>query len=592
MTTIDELDEFANWDETGDAVGNALYQDNTWAGLATGPNHNNIDLVLGNVNEDNFGFYALKHSSEDKFLLGDISAPMDTETATTIDFHWETPDSPCANSTLGGFSCKRICDCQYKGYCPSCVSFRVKCCFGAVVPEGFNPETPTFPANRWPATGPRPKTTVLEDVQDEPLHLLRSTRAQIRPASPPQPIDDAFPKPGPLPTIGARFSGERVRILKNWLSTHHPYPNEEEKEMLRRQTGLNKSQITNWLANARRRDKAQASRSILPHLSTWSGPIDIPQRRGTSAIKAMNLLQRRDHLLLEHELASAIARAVTSSSGRSSGLNSPHSFNYTDDESGKSLNGQSSASSLSTPHSSGASLNSASSYRPASFNNRVYRRRRRRTGTKLSDVGNTNLSAPLEIFQCTFCVETFRTKHDWQRHEKSLHLSLERWVCSPHGPRVINPENGQLSCVFCGLANPHDAHIECHNYSACQDRAPVKRTFYRKDHLNQHLRLVHNIKFLDRLMKSWKIASPKIQSRCGFCGIMMDTWTIRVDHLAAHFRIGCSMADWKGDWEFKVSVPQMVQNTVPPYLTHHEQPSPLPYIASLYPPETPGNAFK
>ncbi|KAH6984022.1 hypothetical protein EDB80DRAFT_656524 [Ilyonectria destructans] len=597
MTTIDEIDEFANWDKTGDAVGNALRQDNTWAGLATGPNHDNIDLVLEDVSEDNSSFYALQHSPEDKFPLGDIPAPMDTEMETTIDFHWETPDSPCANSALGGFSCTRICEGKYEGYCPSCASFRVECCSGTVVPESFNPKTTNFPANRWPATGPRPKTTVLEDFRDEPLHLLRSTSGIDLAGLTTQSIDDAFPKPGPPPKIGARFSGEPVRILKNWLSTHHrhPYPSEEEKEMLRRQTGLNKAQITNWLANARRRGKVQAPRSTSPHLSTWSGPIDIPQRRGTPAVKAMNPLQRWEHSPLEHELASAtaIARAVTaSSSGRSSGLNSPHSFNYTDDGSGKSLNDQSSASSLGTSHSSGASLNSAYSYRSAPFNNRVYRRRRRRTGAKPSDDGNTNLSALLKIFQCTFCVETFRTKHDWQRHEKSLHISLERWVCSPHGPRVINPENGQLSCVFCGLANPHDAHIECHNYSACQDRAPVKRTFYRKDHLNQHLRLVHNIKFMDRFMKSWKTASPKIQSRCGFCGIMMGTWTIRVDHLAEHFKTGYSMTNWKGDWGFKASVLKMIQNSIPPYLSHHEQTSPIPYIVSLYPPETPRNAFK
>ncbi|KAH8656769.1 hypothetical protein BGZ61DRAFT_486541 [Ilyonectria robusta] len=45
MTTTDEIDEFANWDKTGDAIGNALHQDNTWAGLATGPDHDSIDVV-------------------------------------------------------------------------------------------------------------------------------------------------------------------------------------------------------------------------------------------------------------------------------------------------------------------------------------------------------------------------------------------------------------------------------------------------------------------------------------------------------------------------------------------------------------------
>jgi hypothetical protein len=37
------------------------------------------------------------------------------------------------------------------------------------------------------------------------------------------------------------------------------------------------------------------------------------------------------------------------------------------------------------------------------------------------------------IFKCTFCCDTFKHKYDWARHEKSLHLSMEEWVCAPHG---------------------------------------------------------------------------------------------------------------------------------------------------------------
>jgi hypothetical protein len=141
---------------------------------------------------------------------------------------------------------------------------------------------------------------------------------------------------------------------------------------------------------------------------------------------------------------------------------------------------------------------------------------------------------------------------------------LERWVCTPDGPRAVNPDSGVLSCVFCGLENPDDAHVEGHNHSACQERTLEERTFYRKDHLNQHLRLVHNVKFMDWAMKHWKVATPEIRSRCGFCGIVMDTWTIRVDHLAEHFKTGYSMADWKGDWGFDVPVLDMVENSIPP----------------------------
>lgn len=44
-------------------------------------------------------------------------------------------------------------------------------------------------------------------------------------------------------------------ILKKWLAEHkkHPYPNEDEKCQLVRQTGLARNQISNWFINARRR---------------------------------------------------------------------------------------------------------------------------------------------------------------------------------------------------------------------------------------------------------------------------------------------------------------------------------------------------
>jgi hypothetical protein len=347
--------------------------------------------------------------------------------------------------------------------------------------------------------------------------------------------------------------------------------------MLQRNTGLSKTQITNWLANARRRGKVQPQRSTSPQVGNWSSGVDIPARRGTPALESMNPLQRWQHSPPEHEPASvtAIARAVTtSSSAISSGLNSPFSsFPYTDDGSGRSVCNQSSASSIGTSHSSNGSRGSAyshgsrnsfGSFGSAPFSNRSRRRRRRRAAPRQSPDGLKTFVGPLKTFQCTFCTETYRTKHDWQRHEKSLHLSLERWVCAPEGPRVLRPETGQVCCAFCSEPNPSDAHIEGHNHSSCQERTLEERTFYRKDHLNQHLRLVHNVKFADWSMKSWKVAAPEIRSRCGFCGIILDTWTTRVDHLAEHFKTGKSMADWQGDWGFEAPVLAMVENSVPP----------------------------
>ncbi|KAH7160300.1 hypothetical protein B0J13DRAFT_602838 [Dactylonectria estremocensis] len=603
MNTLREMEEFVDWDKAGDALGNPIDNNAFHPGSTLGPSNDNdnIDLVLANVNEDDFSFCALQHFSENNFAMQDVAPVACDELDSTPALAWDFPPKPCTNCSLFGYSCKTIRE-DMLGYCTSCVALCIDCSFG-IGTELFNLDNCDFPPNQHLVGETGPVNTVPDDGHDDSLRSSRSTSGTDLAT-----LAEGGAKPTTPPKIGARFSRESVRILKNWLSTHnrHPYPSDEEKEMLQRQTGLNKTQITNWLANARRRGKvqAQAPRSTSPHFNTWSGPVDIPQRRGTPALEAMNPLQRWEHSPPENEPASvtAIARAVTaSSSGLSSGLNSPFSLHYTDDGSNKSLCNQSSASSLGTSHSSNGSFGSAyshgsrnswGSFGSAPFNTRGRRRRRRRTSAKQANETSTSLKVPLKTFQCTFCTETFRTKHDWQRHEKSLHLSLERWVCSPHGPRAVNPENGQLSCVFCGLANPDDAHIESHNHSACQERSGEERTFYRKDHLNQHLRLVHNIKFSDWSMNSWKIATPEIRSRCGFCGIVMDTWTIRVDHLAEHFKTGYSMADWKGDWGFEVPVLDMVENSIPPYLIHYERNSPLPYVANQTPPESPRNAYE
>ncbi|KAF4960826.1 hypothetical protein FGADI_659 [Fusarium gaditjirri] len=391
------------------------------------------------------------------------------------------------------------------------------------------------------------------------------------------------------PKIGTRFSKESLKTLKDWLSSHsdHPYLDEEEREMLQRQTGLTKTQISNWLTNARRRRKVQTPRSTSPYVrNTWAGPIDIPRRPDTPAFESntanLNPLERWVDSPPENEPASvtAIARAVALNSKTSLGQNSPRSFASTDDGSNPSLYHVSSASSAGT--SSGASF--------GSMNRQRGRRRRRRPVTKRKE--KLSSAVPLKKFQCTFCTDTFGTKYDWQRHEKSLHLSMEQWMCAPNGPRVLDPQSNQMCCTFCGEVEPSDEHIWSHNLLACMERRPEDRTFYRKDHLNQHLRLMHNVKFLDWSMKSWKVTGPDIRSRCGFCGIVMHSWSARVDHLAEHFRQGDTMAAWRGDWGFDADVLKMVENFVPPYLIENDRRSPFPYIATAARAEIPSSTYE
>ncbi|KAH8201312.1 hypothetical protein TruAng_004556 [Truncatella angustata] len=581
--------DFINWDAAGADTG-FDFQAPAEGALDSTDEAANMNMVLGDVDGDNFSFWALEHFDSTQIpqdlpmtTLDDTFGPLPlADMEPPAQLTWEFPEAPCGHCRVGGYECKRIREGNHAGS----------------VANG------TFPANPWPTMGDRPETSILHE--DE-LAALTNRTVDVTHLESLAETETQYPSSKPAAKIGARFSRESVRILKNWVSTHsrHPYPTEEEKESLQKITGLNKTQITNWLANARRRGKIQPTRSISPHVGAgYAQAMDIPQRRGTPRLlEHMNPLQRWASSPPENEPASvtAIARAVTASSSAvssSSGRNSPYVSGYSDDGSSRSICQQSSASSFTNSHgSSGGSFASSFSHQsrgsfgsiPSFIRSNRGRRRRRRAPPKRAEEG---LTQPLKTFQCTFCTETFRTKHDWQRHEKSLHLSLERWVCSPDGPTALNPGNGLISCVFCGEANPDETHIESHNFSGCTERTMEERTFYRKDHLRQHLNLVHDVKFLPWAMDTWKANSPAIRSRCGFCGTVMDSWSARIDHLAEHFKSGNTMADWKGDWGFDTPVLQMVENSMPPYLIHEERTTPLPYMATVANPSTPTNAYE
>lgn len=76
----------------------------------------------------------------------------------------------------------------------------------------------------------------------------------------------------------ARFPRAAVKILKDWLIEHidHPYPSEEEKEALKVETGLSVGQISNWMANTRRRQKARPKRSASPSIRPSTEAMNIP----------------------------------------------------------------------------------------------------------------------------------------------------------------------------------------------------------------------------------------------------------------------------------------------------------------------------
>ncbi|KAF2458752.1 hypothetical protein BDY21DRAFT_341231 [Lineolata rhizophorae] len=409
---------------------------------------------------------------------------------------------------------------------------------------------------------------------------------------------------------GVRFGRASVKIMKDWIEAHadHPYPTEEEKQELMNRTGLKASQVSNWLANARRRGKIRQKRAASPSLRPSTQPIDIPRGQNW---EDLNPLERWKHSPPENEPASVtdIANAVNAFDGRDDSLSSEsisgRNSHQHDSSAGSSCgfslfkapsttsletNGLSNMSGPSALSSGSNSFNSVYSYGSRnsfgsrnssnSFGSKVAkkdRRRRRRQPPKTPAMREAEETS--RPFQCTFCTDTFKSKYDWTRHEKTLHISLEKWICAPLGPVITCNSSGQKQCVYCDAQDPDEEHLETHNHSACEEKGRDERTFYRKDHLRQHLRLMHGCK-LKPSMETWKSEVMYIKSRCGFCGQYFTSWGERADHLSKHFRAGAKMNDWKGCRGFDEGIASKVTFAMPPYLIGMESKSPFPFSAS------------
>ncbi|EFE44279.1 homeobox and C2H2 transcription factor, putative [Trichophyton verrucosum HKI 0517] len=419
------------------------------------------------------------------------------------------------------------------------------------------------------------------------------------PPSPSQP-----PNPGNISNLpkdieqqprksGVRFSLKAVKVLKSWISEHasHPYPTDAEKDELKEKTGLNRSQISSWLANARRRGKVRPPPRCT---SPYPGAVTIPGKRLPPGvdISELNPLERWKHSPPENEAASArdIIQAMATSSfishlesdfphlkSHSRHTDSSNDDSYSNKLTAHSISGYSADTNKSSL--SEMSFASAFSHRSrGSWNSTENRERRRRRHKSAAAPNPFQKSRVARIFQCTFCTDSFPTKYDWQRHEKSLHLALDKWTCAPNGGIITN-SSGELVCAFCNHPNPDEDHLETHNFSTCQEKSVQERTFYRKDHLNQHLRLMHGVK-LAPWMDAWKSTTTKIKSRCGFCSATFNTWKERVDHLAAHFKAGTEISQWRGDWGFESHIEECVENSMPPYLIGQERNTLDPWVAS------------
>lgn len=204
----------------------------------------------------------------------------------------------------------------------------------------------------------------------------------------------------------------------------------------------------------------------------------------------------------------------------------------------------------------------------------------RRSRKKAGSISNSKkANADARPFKCTFCCDAFKSKYDWRRHEKSLHLDLEVWKCAPTEGTIGDSGSIERLCAYCNFTDPDALHLETHHHQACVNRAMAARCFRRRDHLAQHLRVFHKLLDVPQL-DNWVEQAPAVKSRCGFCNLALSSWDERADHLAGHFRQGCTMRDWQGGHGFDDSIAARLTNALPPYYLATEAQSLVPFSAT------------
>lgn len=387
---------------------------------------------------------------------------------------------------------------------------------------------------------------------------------------------------------GKHRHGKRAtKVLKDWLAAHasHPYPDGSEKKKLSEATGMSMRQISYWFVNARRRPLV--SKDADPdtgeeRFATPSAALPIATQTNDllPSWSDMSPLDRWRHSPPEEEPAPWGAITMSLRHGLASFSSEPDLYglalrelNEHSDTSGLSMSGSSASAAYS--YSSSMSL-------PVPERHNAFSQRRRRR--KMAH-GQKTLQISAEddnrSFQCTFCTERFRTRYDWTRHESTIHLVLEKWTCLALGTTYIDVDNGGLRrCAMCDAANPTDHHLQSHRSSECAVKSTSQRSFYRRDHLRQHLRAHHNVNDFLPSMKRWKSAFGRLKSRCGFCGDTFTLWSDRNDHIADHFRSGAQMKDWTGCRGLEPAVALLVQHAMPPYLIGTERNDIEPFSGS------------
>lgn len=330
----------------------------------------------------------------------------------------------------------------------------------------------------------------------------------------------------PSPSTGHRVKRSRagrnsklpmaaLSRLQAWLDAnkHNPYPTAETKRSLAQESGITEKQVNTWFTNAR-------ARQMSAH-QVGSG----------SDFEAAEESDEAEHQQTEAGFFSYLqGNAQTEHSQRRTSTTSQSRVRPSRRGKKKDYRRNHTADTPQLPPQTPIILSPASATSPV------------------------DPSTPIdqETWQCTFCLKALVPK-SWRRHEDTQHrpkTQAARWTCMLHGPRLTLPNRNNTGsvCAFCMAKNPSEDHfIQNHRIDECSRRDVSDRTFYRPDHLRQHIKNFHNATLYDIVQARWKKAAEAVVEgwTCGFCGDRLETWDKRETHISNHFKDGMTMAQWR-----------------------------------------------
>jgi hypothetical protein len=169
------------------------------------------------------------------------------------------------------------------------------------------------------------------------------------------------------------------------------------------------------------------------------------------------------------------------------------------------------------------------------------------------DLGHTIAQNDMQQFFCTWpsCSSRFQYRYDWTRHEEALHYYPFHWACCGADPHT-------LQCLICQVTG----HTTTQHCRSCLTKDVQLRTFLREDQLAQHIKGAHLLndatkpRISGQLLSAWKFDNPYFSRnflRCGFCGLISDTWAQRQNHVHDHLKKRICKSSW---WPERESGPQ------------------------------------